>query len=174
MTAELGDPRSFKRAMREAAGVAGTEQINQAVREAVDIANRILREVGSNPPPEATLDEWSMDAIADSVELSWEQGEPTGELQQGNALVAEWTHPHADKIEVGVKPHMIEGDPILVFEWPNAPDAVQAEFADAWESDSSFLDKPEVAFTEVQHPGIPGVGYIRAGFNRSLARNFDG
>jgi len=174
MTAELGDPRSFRRAMREAAGVAGTEQINQAVREAVDIANRILREVGESPPPGASLNEWSMESIADSVELYWEQGEPSGELEQGNALVAEWTHPHADKIEVGVRPHMIEGSPILVFEWPNAPEGVREQFADQWESDDSFLDEPEVAFAEVQHPGIPGVGYIRAGFNRSLARNFDG
>ena len=172
MTAELGDERSFKRALREAAGVAGKEQIEQAVREAVDIANRILREVGSSPPPGATLDEWSTEAIADSVELEWEQGEPQGELEQGNALIAEWTHPHADKLEVGVRPHMIEGDPILVFEWPNAPDEVRQQFADQWASDDSFLDEPEVAFAEVQHPGIPGIGFIRAGFRRSLARNF--
>jgi hypothetical protein len=173
MGAELGDERSFKRAMREVAGEVGREQINEAVREAVEIANRILLEAGDSPPPEASLDEWSMGAIADSVETRWVKGESEGELAKGNALVAEWTHPHADKIEVGVRPHMIEGNPILVFEWPNAPDAVRAQFADAWESDDSFLEEPEVAFTEVDHPGLPALGYIRTGFRRSIRRNFD-
>jgi len=173
MTAELGDERSFKRAMREVSGEVGRDEINQAVRDAVEIANNILRQVGQSPPPDASLDEWHMEPIADSVELYWERGESQGKLEQGNALVAEWTHPHADKIEVGVKPHMIEGDPLLVFEWPNMPAEVAERFQAAWDDPDNFLDEPEVAFTEVQHPGIPGVGYIRAGFNRSIRRNFD-
>jgi len=172
MPAELGDERSFKRALREAAGTAGREEIQAAVEDAVRIANRALREVGNNPPPGATLDEWSVEAIADSVEVSWEQGESQGKLEQGNALTAEWTHPHADKIEVGVKPHMIEGDPILVFEWPNIPDEVAAEFESAWNNPDNFLEEPMVAFTKVEHPGLPGVGYIRAGFQRALRKHF--
>jgi len=172
MTAELGDERSFKNALREAAGVAGREEIKAAVDDAVQIANRALREAGANPPEGATLDEWSVEAIADSVEVYWEQGESEGELEQGNALVAEWTHPHADKIEVGVKPHVIEGDPLLVFEWQNIPDEVAAQFEDAWNDPDNFLEKPQVAFTKVNHPGIPGVGYIRKGFQESLKRNF--
>ena len=172
MTAELGDERSFKNALREAAGVAGREEIKAAVDDAVQIANRALREAGANPPEGATLDEWSVEAIADSVEVYWEQGESEGELEQGNALVAEWTHPHADKIEVGVKPHVIEGDPLLVFEWQNIPDEVAAQFEDAWNDPDNFLEEPQVAFTKVNHPGIPAVGYIRKGFQESLKRNF--
>jgi hypothetical protein len=173
MTAELGDERSFKRAMREVAGEVGREQINEAVREAVEIANRILMEASDSPPPGASMDEWAMGSIADSVEIRWTKGESEGELAKGNALVAEWTHPHADKIEVGVQPHMISGNPLLVFEWPDAPDEVREQFQSAWESDSSFLEEPEVAFTEVNHPGIPALGYIRAGLRRSIQRNFE-
>jgi len=90
MTAELGDERSFKQAMREAAGVAGKEQIEAAVHDAVEIANRALREVGQNPPPGATLDEWSVEATADSVEVYWSPSEPSEwKLSKGDQLIAE-------------------------------------------------------------------------------------
>jgi hypothetical protein len=173
MTAELGDPESFKRAMREATGVTAREEIQAAVEDAVRFANRALREVGNNPPPGATLDEWSVEAIAESVEVYWEGGESEGALERGDALVAEWTHPHADKIEVGVEPHMIAGDPILVFPWYNMPDEVRAEFEPKWNDPENFLEEPQVAFAEVNHPGIPGVGFIRGGFQRALRKNFD-
>lgn len=173
MTAELGDERSFKRALRTAMGEAGKEDIEEAVDDAVQIANRALREIGNNPPPGATMDEWSVEAIADSVEVSWAPSEPSeGKLSKGDQYVAEWTHPHADKIEVGVRPHEIEGDPVLVFEWHNMPDGVADQFQDAWDDPDSFLEEPMVMFTKVDHPGIPGVGFIRAGFTRSLRRNF--
>jgi len=172
MTAELGDERSFKEAMRTAASEAGREQIQAAVEDAVRMANRALREVGANPPPGATMDEWSVEAIAESVEVYWENGESEGKLERGDALVAEWTHPHADKIEVGVEPHMIEGDPILVFPWYNMPDEVRAEFEPKWADPDNFLEEPQVAYAEVNHPGIPGVGYIRGGFQRALRKHF--
>lgn len=173
MTGELGDERGFKRALREAMGVAGRDEIEAAVHDAVEIANRALRELGENPPPDATLDEWSVEAIADSVEVYWEEGESEGKLDRGNALVAEWTHPHADKIEMGVKPHMIEGDPILIFEWHNIPEDVAAQFESQWNDPDSFLEEPMVAFAKISHPGIPAVGFIRAGFTRALQRHFD-
>jgi len=173
MTAELGDERSFKRAMRTAMGEAGKQQIEDAVHDAVKIANRALREAGSNPPPEATLDEWSVEAIADSVEVYWSPSEPSeGKLAKGDQLVAEWTHPHADKIEVGVEAHEIEGDPILVFEWHNIPDDVAAEFESQWNDPDSFLEEPMVAYARIDHPGIPGVGFIRSGFQKSLRKHF--
>lgn len=172
MPAELGDPESMKRAMRTVLSEHGKEEIQAAVEDAVRFANRALREVGSSPPPDATLDEWSVEAIADSVEVYWTPGEPEGKLDQGDALVAEWTHPHADKIEVGVKPHMIEGDPVLIFEWRNIPDDVAAEFEDQWDDPDSFLEEPQVAYAEIEHPGIPGVGFIRGGFKRALQKHF--
>jgi len=172
MTAELGDERSFRRAMREAASVAGKEEIEAAVHDAVEIANRALREAGSNPPPDATLDEWSVEAIADSVEVYWSPSEPEGNLEQGDQLIAEWTHPHADKIEVGVEPHQIEGDPVLRFPWYNIPDEVAEQFRPQWEDPDNPLEEPEVLFAEISHPGLPGVGYIRAGFTRALRKHF--
>jgi len=172
MTAELGDEKSFKRAMREVAGEVGREEINAAVRDAVEIANQALRDAADNPPEGASMESWSMESIAESVEVRWEQGESEGKLKKGNALVGEWTHPHADKIEVGVQPHMIEGDPILVFEWPGMPDEVREQFQSSWDNPDNFLEEPQVAFSEVSHPGLPGLGFIRKGFKQSLADNF--
>lgn len=172
MTVELGDERSFKRAMREAMGEAGREEIQAAIEDAVKFANQALRAAGRSPPEGATLDEWSVEAIADSVETRWEGGDSEGKLAQGDRLIAEWTHPHADKIEVGVRPHEIEGNPVLVFEWPDMPDDVADQFRDQWESDNSFLEEPMVAFARIEHPGIPGVGFIRAGFKKAINRHF--
>lgn len=173
MPAELDDPRAVRRAFREAAGVAGKEQIQAAVEDAVRFANRALQEAGSSPPEDATLDEWSVEAIAESVEIEWQPSEPEGELAKGDALVAEWTHPHADKIEVGVRPHEIEGSPLLVFEWQNIPDDVAERFRPQWEDPDAFLNEPQVAFAKIDHPGSPGVGFIQHGFSRSLRENFD-
>jgi hypothetical protein len=172
MPAELGDERSFKRAMREVMSEHGREEIQQAIEDAVRYANQALREAGNNPPEGASMDEWSTQAIADSVEVYWEEGKSQGKLEAGDRLVAEWTHPHADKIEVGVKPHMIEGDPILVFEWPGMPDEVAAQFESSWASDENFLEEPQVAFAEVEHPGLPGLGFIRGGFKRAIQEHF--
>jgi len=153
MTAELDDPRAVKQGMREAVGVAGKEEIQAAVEEAVEIANRGFAEAADNPPAGASLDEWNMTPIIESVELRWEQGEPQGELKQGNALVAEWEHPHTNKMEVGVEPHEIEGDPVLVWE-------------DRETGETIFRQK-------VDHPGNPGIGAIRNGFATVLNRRFN-
>ena len=148
---ELGDERSFKRAMRETIGVTGKEQIEDAVEHAVDEANDRL--LNATPPDGASMDEWNMQPIAESARTYWTPAEPSpGNLGRGDAYVAEWTHPHADKIEVGVQPHLIEGDPILVFPDPETGETVFT--------------------TEVRHPGIPAVGYIRAGFQEGLREFF--
>jgi hypothetical protein len=153
MPAKLNDPRSFKRALQEIAGEVSKEQIQAAVEEAVEIANRGFAEAADNPPAEASLDEWNMEPIIESVEIRWEQGEPQGKLKQGNALIAEWTHPHTNKMEVGVEPHEIEGDPVLVWE-------------DRETGETIFRQK-------VDHPGNPGLGAIRNGFATVLTRRFD-
>ena len=172
MPAELGDDRSFKRALREATGEVSVEEIRAAVEEAADIANQALRDAADSPPEGASLEEWHMEPIAESVEIKERPGDSAGNLPQGKAVVAEWTHPHADKIEVGVRPHEIEGDPILVFEWPNMPESVRVQFQSAWESDDNFLEEPQVAFAKVNHPGIPGLGFIEHGFKTVLQERF--
>ena len=153
MPAELGDPKSFRRALREATGEVSSDEIRAAVEDAVKYANEALLGLNSNPPEGASMDEWHMDPIAESVEIRRVQGETQGKLAQGDAWVAEWTHPHADKIEVGVKPHMIEGNPWLVWE-------------DRETGETIFRHK-------VHHPGIPGSGYIRHGFVKALNEHFD-
>jgi len=172
MPAELGDDRSFKRALREATGEVSVEEIRAAVEEAVDIANQALRDAADSPPEGASLEEWHMEPIAESVEIKERPGDSAGNLPQGKAVVAEWTHPHADKIEVGVRPHEIEGDPLLVFRWENMPDEVEEQFESQWNNPDSFLEKPQVAFARIEHPGIPGIGFVRSGFRKAIQKNF--
>jgi len=150
MGGKLDDPRSFKRALRTAASEAGRDEIEEAVRDAVRFANDAL--LNDTPPEGASMDDWHMEGIAESVEVYWQGGQSEGELEQGDQLIAEWTHPHANKIEVGVKPHEIEGNPWLVW-------------TDRETGETIFRHK-------VQHPGIPAVGYIRHGFRKSIAKNF--
>lgn len=140
--AELGDKRSFKRAFREAIEEVSKEEVMAAVEDAEAEANRRLLE--ATPPEGASMDDWNMAPIADSSRVYWDESR--------NMAVAEWEHEHADKIEVGVKPHMIEGDPVL--HWTD-PETGEDRFA-----------------TEVKHPGIPAVGYIRAGFRHALSKHF--
>lgn len=149
MTVELDDPRAFKRAMREAVGIAGKEQIEAAVHDAGHYANRVLLQ--ATPPPDASMNEWHVEGIAESLTFEWQPSEPQGKLAKGDAYVATWEHPHANKIEVGVRPHEIEGDPVLAF-----PD-----------------ENGDIIFrAKVDHPGIPAVGYIRAGFKYGLQKHF--
>jgi len=152
MTAELGDERSFRRALREATGEISQEEINDAVREAVRIANDAFARAADDPPEGASLDEWHLEPIIESVEVYWESGSSEGNLAQGDALVAEWTHPHTDKMEVGVKPHMIEGNPWLVWEDRETGETVFRQ--------------------EVNHPGNPGIGAIREGFTSVLEERY--
>jgi len=141
--AELGDPRSFKRALADRIEEVSRDRVIEATEYAEAEANRRL--LNGTPPEGASMNEWHMDPIADSSRTYWDDSR--------EIAVAEWQHPHADKIEVGTQPHLIEGDPVLVFE--------------DWETGET------VFATEVQHPGIPAVGFIRGGFADALNEFFD-
>ena len=170
---DLDDPRAFKRAMREVVSETAKEEIEEAVEYAVEEANSILRDAAQDPPEGASMEEWSMESIAESVTIEWQPSEPSpGKLDKGDALVASWDHPHANKIEVGVRPHEIQGDPVLVFPWPDAPDGVQDRFRPRWNNPDDWLEEPQVVFAEVDHPGIPALQYIQTGFRRALREFF--
>lgn len=140
---ELGDPQAVKRAFRDAVEETSREEVMEAAHYAAREANRVLLE--NTPPEGASLDEWDMEPIAESVSSRWDESR--------GAAVVEWTHPHADKIEVGVRgPYEIEGDPVL--RWTD-PDTGEVRYA-----------------TKVEHPGIPAVRFIATGFRRALREHF--
>jgi len=152
MPAELDDPRAFKRAMREVTGEVSEAEIEQAVRDAARRANEAFRDAAEDPPEGASMDEWHLEPIVDSLEIRRVEGDSEGNLAQGTAWVAEWQHPHTNKMEVGVRPHEIEGDPLLVFE--------------DWETGETVFT------TRVDHPGNPGIGAIREGFQSVLSERY--
>lgn len=152
MAAELGDPESFRRALREATGEISSEEIREAVEQAAEYANEAFARASQDPPDGASMDEWHMQPIIDSLTIRRVEGASEGKLAQGDAWVAEWEHPHTDKMEVGVRPHEIEGNPLLVFE--------------DWETGETVFT------THVDHPGNPGIGAIAEGFSRVLQERF--
>jgi hypothetical protein len=152
MPAELDDEKAFKRALREATGEISSEEIRDAVEQAARYANEAFERAASDPPEGASLDEWHLEPIIESLEIRRVRGESEGALAQGDAWVAEWTHPHTNKMEVGVQPHHIEGDPVLVWE-------------DRETGETIFRQ-------EVDHPGNPGIGAIREGFQRVFEERF--
>ncbi len=152
MPAELDDPRAFRRALREATGEVSEAEIEQAVREAARRANEAFSEAAEDPPEGASMDEWHLEPIVDSLEIRRVEGDSEGNLSQGTAWVAEWQHPHTNKMEVGVRPHEIEGDNYL--RWVDRETGEQ------------------VFTTHVDHPGNPGIGAIREGFRNVLEERY--
>lgn len=133
---ELGDPQSFKRALADRVEEIRDDQLEAMIDVAIREGNKVLTEQA--PPEGASLDEWNTQPIADSVR----------KVKTADGWEAIWTHPHADKLEVGVRPHEIEGNPVL--RW------VDRETGE------------EIYAVKVQHPGVPALGFIREGFRRAL------
>lgn len=83
----------------------------------------------------------------------WNEGE--------NAWIFSVTHEAAVFHEWGATPHEIRAKAAhaLAFEWPDAPEEVQEKFEDTF---------PLVFFDNVDHPGVPAIGFMR--FGREKAR----
>lgn len=73
------------------------------------------------------------------------------------------THAAAVLHEFGAEPHEIEARQAqaLAFEWPDAPEEVEEQFK------ATF---PLVFFDNIQHPGVPGIGFIRHGREQARQR----
>lgn len=73
------------------------------------------------------------------------------------------THFSAGFHEWGVTPHEIRAKQadVLAFPWPDAPEEIEEKFEDTF---------PYVFFDKVEHPGVPGIGYLRHGRERARQR----
>lgn len=95
-----------------------------------------------------------------------QSGQPPQWSEEEGAWVFTYTHFAAVWHEFGTQPHTIraEGDGMLAFKWPDAPDEVVAMFSPG---DDDEVNRGEwdgwVYFKEVEHPGNPAIGFVRAG-----------
>lgn len=95
-----------------------------------------------------------------------QSGQPPAWDESRQAWVFTYTHFAAAWHEFGTQPHTIraDGDGFLAFKWPDAPDEVVAMFSPGGDDE---VNRGEwdgwVYFKEVEHPGNPAIGYVRAG-----------
>lgn len=75
--------------------------------------------------------------------------------------VFQYPHEASQYFEDGTVPHEVEGNPVLVFEWENAPQEVQDMF------DETF---PTVFLPKVNVDGIEALDYFKEG--ERAARNY--
>jgi hypothetical protein len=102
----------------------------------------------------------------------YESFTPPQWVESEKAWVFAVTHEFAREHEWGAQPHEIQAKNAnaLVFEWPDMPREVEEKFEPQWESDTNSLEKPQVAFDSVDHPGVPAIGYLRHGRQKARQR----
>lgn len=107
-------------------------------------------------------------------ELAQEFTVPVWSEDKG-AWVFAVTHFAAAFHEFGAEPHEIRARQAraLVFEWPDMPQEVREKFEDQWASPTNSLEEPQVAFNSVEHPGVPGIGFMRYGRQQAEERLSD-
>lgn len=78
----------------------------------------------------------------------------------------EFAYPHEGAVfqEFGAKPHEIRARraEVLAFEWPDAPKEVKEQF--------EYTEGDLVFFESIDHPGIPAIGFVRKGRDRTAAQ----
>lgn len=82
--------------------------------------------------------------------------------EQDDAWVFEFPHVASKYFEFGTDEHEIRADDgFLKFPWPDAPKEVQEQFEDMWTDPNHWLERPEVLFKSVTHPGTPALRFLR-------------
>lgn len=133
--------RDFEAAVREAL----TQELVTWLREN-DRAEQLIREAARDALVQSGYD-------ADSV-LESLVGPVIDANPPGMAVRVSWAFDHeaAQHLEFGTSEHTIEGDPVLAFEWPDAPAEVRNMF------DATF---PTVFFQEVTVDGVAETRFTR-------------
>ena len=112
---------------------------------AVNVSHGILRSFGNRhgynvDPVIESLAEPQIHRSSNRVEAHWG-----------------WDHTAAPFFNTGTTfTNPIQGNPILAFEWPDAPPEVREDFADTF---------PTVFFPQTEPTGLPGSGFVEAGLH---------
>jgi hypothetical protein len=152
---------------------AGVEEYGKRVtREAVTVWNteaqkRIMEAAGGRTDIDAARDMRGSLTGREENELHQLAKEFTAPVwdDANDQWIFACTHAFASLHEWGAMPHEIEARraQALVFEWPDMPSEVREDFEAQWESTDNFLTEPMVAFSNVDHPGLPAIGFMRYG-----------
>lgn len=87
----------------------------------------------------------------------------------GDAWTFDVTHAAAVFHEWGAQPHEIQARKAeaLAFEWPDAPEEIQERYNF---DDPTADDYQTVFFDNVDHPGVPAIGFLRHGREQARSR----
>lgn len=168
MTVEGTNGQSAEQAIRS-----GVKEYGKRVtREAVSVWNtqaqqRVMEAAGGRSGIDSQRDQrGSLQGRESNAlhELAQEFTAPVWDEQKEQWIFA-CTHAFASLHEWGAMPHEINArrSKALIFEWPDMPDEVREKFEDQWESSENYLEEPQVAFANVEHPGFPAIGFMRYG-----------
>lgn len=117
------------------------------VHQAVDHSHEVLREYGSRH-------DYNVEPIIDA------HHHPT--IERGDRYVRAtwgWDHEAAPYFEYGTSDHVVDGNPVLVFIWEDAPQSVHEMFPDTERVDGD----PKVFLPQTEPSGIPESRFIREG-----------
>lgn len=114
---------------------------NNLLYQTIEQSHRVLKTYGQRH-------DYDIEPVIESLQ------QPTVERSSRSIRIEYgWEHDAAPFFARGTSDHTVEGDP-LVFEWPDAPQEIQSQFADTF---------PTVFFKSVDVSGIPESRFVRAG-----------